>query len=191
MQLKKVKAATAREVCIDITLDDEAIALLGDATTPPEFLGQLIEAKHYQDAIRFLARALPGREAAWWACLSARHGVSDKTPANEIKVLELAEQWVFKPTEVNRHTAHDATESIESDNAVYWAGMAVFWSGGSMAPSDLPEVPVAPNMCSMAVSGGVILAGMTDDVDDSDQLYQLFLKQGIAIANGDNAKEVV
>ena len=191
MQLKKISAKTASEVCADITLDEEALALLSDTAAPSEFLGQLIEAKHYQDAIRFLARALPGREAAWWACVSARNGVGNQTPVTEIKLLELAEQWVFKPTDENRHTAHDATDSVESGTPVYWAGMSVFWSGGSMVPPDLPAVPVQPNLCSMAVSGAVILAGLTDDVDDSDQLYQFFLKQGVAIANGDNAKEVV
>ena len=191
MQLKKISAKTASEVCADITLDEEALALLSDTAAPSEFLGQLIEAKHYQDAIRFLARALPGREAAWWACLSARNGVGDQTPATEITLLELAEQWVFKPIDENRHTVHDATDTVESGTPVYWAGMAVFWSGGSMVNPDLPVVLVQPNMCSMAVSGGVILAGLRDDIDDSDQLYQLFLKQGVAIANGDNAKDVV
>ncbi len=191
MQLKKIKAVTASEVCADITLDDDALALLAEGMSPSEYLEQLTGADLLQDAIKFLARALPAREAAWWACLSARHGVSESTPDNEIKVLELAEQWVFKPTDESRHATHEATDTIESDTPVYWAGMSVFWSGGSMVPEDLPAMPAAENLCGMAVSGAVVLAGITDDIVESNNLYQLFIKQGIAVANGENAKAVV
>jgi hypothetical protein len=37
----------------------------------------------------------------------------------------------------------------------------------------------------------VMLAGLNDDVEESARRYELFLKQGIAIANGSNAKDVV
>ena len=191
MQLKKVNAVSASEVCADITLDEEALALLTDSMNPSEYLVQLTGAGLLQDAIKFLARALPPREAAWWACLSARHGVDEFTSENEVKLLELAEQWVFKPTDENRHATHEAVDIIESDTPVYWAGMSVFWSGGSIVPADLPEMPAAKNLCGMAVSGAVVLAGVTDDVVQSNRLYQLFLKQGIAVANGENAKAVV
>lgn len=191
MQLKKVSFATAREVCADTALSDEAMSLLNDGNTPPAYLEQLILGRHYQDAIRFLARALPTREAAWWACVSVRNGVDQSTAANDIKALELAEQWVFKPTDENRYKAHEAVESLANDSPIHWTGMAVLWSGGSMAPPDVPVVPTAPNMCGMAVSGAVMLAGLTDDAQESARLYELFLKQGIAIANGNNAKEVV
>lgn len=191
MQLKKVRFAKAMEVCADTALSDDAALLINESSTPPEYLDQLISAKHYQDAIKFLARALPSREAAWWACVSARSGVDAQTSANETKALELAEQWVFKPTDENRHLAHDAVGPLENDAPIHWVGMAVLWSGGSMAPPDVPDVPTAPNMCGMAVSGAVMLAGLSDEVEESDRRYELFLKQGIAIANGSNAKDVV
>lgn len=191
MELRKVNFATAAAVCADITLSDEAHELLDSTAKPPEFLQQLITAGHQQDAVRFLARALPARESAWWACLSARHGVGDATPAELVAALELAEKWVFKPTDENRYSAQHAAESLDNGSPVYWAAMSVFWSGGSMAPVDVPEVPVDANMCAMAVSGAVLLAGLSDDVDESSRRYQLFLKQGIAIANGDNARQVV
>lgn len=191
MQLKKVSFAKAMEVCADTALSDEAMLLMNESIAPPEYLEQLISAKHYQDAIKFLARALPSREAAWWACVSARNGVDEHTSANETKAIRLAEQWVFKPTDENRHKAHDAVGPLENDSPIHWVGMAVLWSGGSMAPPDVPNVPTAPNMCGMAVSGAVMLAGLSDEVEESAQRYELFLKRGIAIANGSNAKDVV
>lgn len=191
MQLKKIKASTAKEVSLDLTLDHESMQLIDDSMSPAEFLERLINARHHQDAIRFLARALPTREAAWWACVSARHGVNEQTAANDISALELAEKWVFKPTDENRHKAHEAVESLENDSPIHWSGMAVLWSGGSMAPPDAPNVPSASNMCGLAVSGAVMLAGLSDDVEEATRTYELFLKQGIAIANGDNAKDIV
>ena len=191
VQLKKVSFAKSKEVCADTALSDEAMLLINESSTPAEYLEQLISAKHHQDAIRFLARVLPGREAAWWACVTTRNEVNEQTSANEIKALELAEQWVFKPTDENRHKAHDAVESLENNSPIYWVGIAVLCSGGSIAPPDVPDVPTAPNMCGMAVSGAVVLAGLSDDIEESAQRYELFLRQGIAIANGSNAKEVV
>ena len=191
VQLNKVNFSRAVEVVADTAMSDEAMLLINESFSPSEYLDQLISAKQYQDAVRFLARALPSREAAWWACVSARNGVNDQTSANELNALELAEQWVFKPTDEHRHKAHDAVEYIENDSPIHWTGMAVLWSGGSMVPPDLPEVPAVPNMCGMAVSGAVLLAGISDDVEESDRRYELFLKQGVAIANGSNAKEIV
>ena len=48
-------------------LDDAAKALLDDKQTPRQFLQLLGKQQLYSDAVRFLAHALPKREAIWWA----------------------------------------------------------------------------------------------------------------------------
>ena len=190
MELKKVKYSSAVEVCADIELSEEATELLSGGQSPSAFLQLLLDGEMTQDAIRFLARSLPRREATWWACLSARQCIEDSTDKELIAALDLAEQWVYKPTDDLRYAAYQATEKIDKENPMYWAAMASFWSGGSMSPPDAPEVPPADHICSLAVSGAVSLAGLSDDVKESEKKYQLYFKQGVAIANGENAKDV-
>lgn len=190
MELKKVNYTWAEEICIDIQLSAEATEMLSSKQPPSAFLQQLLQENMTQDAIRFLARSLPRREATWWACLSARQIVDDSTAAENVTALDLAEQWVYKPNDDNRYAAYQAAENLQNENPMYWAAMAAFWSGGSMSPPDAPAVPPAEHICSLAVSGAVSLAGLSDDVKEAEKKYALFFKQGIAIANGENAKEV-
>ena len=68
----KVTAKTAAEVCKHFPLGEEAKKLLRDGQTPAQFLDVLIEKQQFPDAVRFLAHALPKREAVWWACLCSR-----------------------------------------------------------------------------------------------------------------------
>ena len=71
-ELAKVTAKTAAEVCKHFPLGEEAKKLLRDGLTPVQFLNMLIEKQQFPDAVRFLAHALPKREAVWWACLCSR-----------------------------------------------------------------------------------------------------------------------
>lgn len=190
MELKKIVVSKASDVCSDIELDPQAMKLLNGELSPGDFLEKLLELNHNYDAARFLARALPRREATWWACLSARHVASEETDPEHINVLTMAEEWVFKPTDDRRHAVNDAAQKLPSDSPIYWAAMATFWSGGSLAPSDISEVLPAEHLCGMAVSGAVALAAVTEDGQPDEERYELFFKQGVAIANGDNAKQI-
>ena len=109
MELKKVQATHASAVCSDIDLDDESLQLLTDQDSPGDYLDKLLSAGRYPDAARFLARALPHREAVWWACVCAQSGI-DGADSDQKTALSVAEAWVFKPTEENRQSALAAAE---------------------------------------------------------------------------------
>src|SRR5207253_4538771 len=78
--LAKVTAKTAAEVCKHFPLGDDAKKLLRDTLTPKQFLDLLLEKQQFPDAARFLAHALPKREAVWWACLGARQAYGSAAP---------------------------------------------------------------------------------------------------------------
>src|SRR2546423_1326844 len=65
-------ARPAAEVAAAVSLSDNARALLPPALTARQFLDALAAAPLPDDAIRFLAAALPKREAVWWGVLCAR-----------------------------------------------------------------------------------------------------------------------
>ena len=190
MDLKKILSKKASQVAADIELSEEAVQLLNDDISPADYLKSLIDAVLINDAILFLARAMPRREATWWACLSARYSVSDSTSPQDVKALELVERWVFKPTDENRYAAHEAAEAVSNESPVYWSGMASFWSGGSLSAPGVAAIEPAENICSLAVAGAVTLAGLSDDPAQTSASYDLLVRQGLAIANGENAREV-
>ena len=181
---KKVAADRASAVCQDIEVDEAARALLAPELAPAAYLRLLIDAAHYMDAVRFLARALPKREATWWACLCARSTLGENPAPEMVRALELAEQWVHKPTEEQRRLTFPAAQAGQFGHPASWAAMAAFWSGGSLAPPDVPVVPPAENLTAKAVAGAVMLAAVLTEPEKSETKYRLFLEQGIDIACG-------
>ncbi|MGJ0486961.1 MAG: DUF6931 family protein [Methylomicrobium sp.] len=151
-------------------------------------MNTLLEQQLYSDAIRFLARALPKREATWWACICARGIMTQDTPPAMRAALEAAEQWVYKPTEANRRLADAAARATSFDGPAAWAAMAAFWSEGSMAPEDAPAVPPADNLTGKAVAGAVMLAAVMEQPEKAQDKYRFFLEQGVDIANGGNGR---
>jgi hypothetical protein len=188
--LTKINQKNATAICQGLELDEQAAALLQDNPTPALFMQQLIEQRLYPDAVRFLAHALPKREATWWACLCARNSVTDKTPANEIKAIELAEAWVYKPTEENRKLTMPAAEAAGFKTSASWAAVAAFWSGDNISPVPQAIVPPDAKLFAKAVVGAVMLAAAQGEAKKVNNNYQLFLQQGINIAGGGDGRAV-
>jgi len=184
----KIPAASAASLCRDIDLDEAARRLLSPEMSPAHFLRLLMENALYPDAVKFLARALPKRESTWWACLCARSALSADPAAEALKPLELAERWVYKPSDEHRRSAFAAAEAHQFQSPGSWAAMAAFWSGGSMAPPDAPAVPPADNLTGKAVAGAVILAAVQSEPEKALEKYRRFLSQGIDIACGGNGR---
>lgn len=188
MQLKKIDCTRAVIICQDIELDDKARSLLVDEITPQAFLAQLLDLQLYTDAVRFLARALPKREATWWACICTRHVIQQGDSSAMSDVLETAEKWAYEPTEEYRRAAHAAALSTRFDHPACWAAMAAFWSEGSMAPPNVPVVPPADNLTGKAVAGAIMLAAVQNNPDKAMETYRTFIRQGIDIAEGGNGR---
>ena len=186
--LTKVLAPKVSLICQDIELGPEATLCLQADPEPVVFLNALLEQNLYIDAVRFMARALPKREAVWWACLCAHSTVNEHSPPALLNALRVAEAWVYQPSETNRREADTAAHAANFDNAVAWAAIAAFWSEGSMVAEHLPAVPAADNLAAKAVAGAVMLAAVQQPADKIQARYQFFVQQAIDIANGGNGQ---
>jgi hypothetical protein len=190
LNLIKIKQPNAIAICQDYELEDQAITLLRDNPTTVGYLKQLVEQELYPDAVRFLAHALPKREATWWACLSARNAITNKTSALEVKAIELAEAWVYKPDEENRKTTLPAAEAAKFNNPASWAAIAAFWSGDNISPIPDAVIPPHEKLYAKAVVGAVMLAATNGNAQKINENYQLFLHQGLNIACGGDGRTV-
>jgi hypothetical protein len=179
----KIKATTAQEICAGFPLSEQGQPHLKPEIAPLPFLEALIANGAYADAVQFLSRALPKREAVWWCCVCVRDiGIDPKQPKLAAG-LEAAEGWVYRPTEDNRRKAEKAANAVEGAHPARWAAMAAFWSGGSLGPPGAPETKPGEDFTAKAVAGAVMMAAALDPME-TDARNKRFLDYGRDIANG-------
>src|SRR5262245_61787247 len=92
-----IEAKTAAEICKKVDLGDDAKALLRDDLTPRQFLTLLAQKEQFPDGARFVASALPKREAVWWACQCARLVLDPEAPEAQRAAIDGAEAWAADP----------------------------------------------------------------------------------------------
>ena len=182
--LTKVSAKTAAEICARFELGEQAKKLPQTGLAPSAFLEKLVSERHFPDAIRFLAFALPKREAIWWAARCARAVAGTSLPAEQQAALQVAERWCLAPSEELRRAAMVASEKAQLKSPAGCAALAVFFSGGSLAPPDVPAVPPAEDLTARTVVGAVLMAAVVSEPEKAEQKYQRFVDQGVALASG-------
>jgi hypothetical protein len=175
---------TTRELCTIAELDEPAMKLLGAADPPQRvFVAQLVEHKLFSDAARFIAFALPRREAVWWAWVCARKAAGGDPPPKVKTALEATEKWIVQPNEANRRAAMAAAEALGIGTPAGCAGLAAFMSTGSIAPPDTPAVPPPEHMTATAVSAGVTLSAVVVEPEKAPEKYADYIRMGLEVAD--------
>jgi hypothetical protein len=172
------------EVLARIELDPAVRPLLDGVATVAEALAILEERDQPMTAVRVLGQALPPREAVWWACVSARAAPDPAATPEDLAALQAADAWVRRPSDENRRAAMAAAEAAGTRSPEAWAAVAAFWSGGSLGPPNVPEMPPAPHMCGVAVASSVILAAVRNDPSKAGERYARFIASARDIAQG-------
>ncbi|HTP34812.1 MAG TPA: hypothetical protein VMJ75_21695 [Candidatus Acidoferrales bacterium] len=173
---------TAAQICSVAGLGKEALALLKEDHTPPAYMALLIEKGRFKDAIRFLAHAMPKREAVWWAWVCARRSAGTDVPPNIKASLDATEKWIAQPTDEHRRAAMAAAESADLGTPAGAAGAAAFFSSGSIAPADAAPVPPGPFLTAKSVSASVLVAALSGEPEQAADNFRAFLNQGLDVA---------
>lgn len=184
--LARIPAATSAEVCQHFRLGREAAALQRDDQTPGQFLDLLTTRGLFKDATRFLAHALPKREAVWWAVLCVREVVGPAPPEPIEAGLRAAEAWVKDASETNRRAARAAAKVAGLSSPAGLTASAAFQSGGSLGPPDGPVILPSENATARAVANAVTLAALQDPPEKASERLQSFLTRGVEVATGAN-----
>jgi hypothetical protein len=174
-------ATTLRDLCERAKLEEDAKALLKNEHTPRQFLELLIGRELFLDAIRFLAFALPKREAVGWGCLCVRHSLETEDASKISETHVAVERWVSNPDEENRRAAKVAVDKEGSESPSAFLALAAFFSGGSMVPANLEPVAPPDQMTPQFVAGAVMISAVKSHPEKAPEKYRVFLQKGMAL----------
>ncbi len=191
-ELIRIPANDAASICVAAGLDAEANALLLAEDTPRTFLERLLQRDRDEDALAFLAYALPKREVIWWACVVFRHQLEGHANRQDERALQIAEAWVYGPDQ----ELCDAAGHVAEDNAyrtpTALIAASVYWAGDSLAPPDCPKVPPGQDLTHKGVLSAITLTliAMPNDAN-RDHFKGRLLSTGIKIAQGATSKTIL
>lgn len=182
--LAAVEVETAAEICDKCSLREEAVELLEDGMTPSGFLAALMGEELYPDAIKFLAQALPKRQAIIWARDCARNAAGAQPRDLEKACLDAIDRWLASPEEDTRRAAMDLADEAEYATAAAATAAAAGWTEGSMGPAEYDDVPPPENLTGTMVSTAVLLAVAVVDPQEARETQAQLLQKGIDLAAG-------
>ena len=182
-KLVKIAGKAAADVCRGIEMSPDGMAAIAGQSEAEACLRALVARECWADAAKFLAHALPKREAVWWGILVARSQLGEPAPPEAVTILAAAERWVRQPTDEHRRALFELAQPNLGDPAGF-VGMAAFMSGGSLAPPGVQEVPPAEHLTGAMIGGAVMLAALAPDPATAASKYRGFLDKGMEIARG-------
>ncbi len=162
-------------------LSEEAMGLLSPEIAPADYVALLMSKKLYADAVRFVAHALPKREAVWWGWISAKKAAGADPPPKIKASLEATEKWIAQPDDEVGRAAMAAAKEAQTTTAAGCAGIAAFFSGSSLGPAHIPPIPPGEFLTAKAVSGAVIYAAVGKDPANAPDRFKTFVAQGIEV----------
>jgi hypothetical protein len=169
-------------VCAEAELEEDALTLLEEADGVPAFLETLCEEDRYEEAIAFLAQALPPREAVGWAWVCAREAVGEDAPPSVQESLEATRAWIQEPSDAIRRAAFNAADEAGMATPAGCAGLAAFFSGDSLAPADSEPAPPPEGLSGRTVAGCVHVSAAWGEPEDVAARYEDFMRRGLELA---------
>ena len=153
----RVKWSEARQVLRQA--GDQPDPAVVPQVAPREWFERLRGEGRDYEAAQFLGLALPRYETVAWAARAVRdlRDPEDRS-SPEAEALKAALLWVSDPTEQRRRAAAAAAEKARSDSPERLTALAVFASGGSMAPAEYDPVPAPRELAGLLAGGAVCMA---------------------------------
>lgn len=183
--LPKLRFSHAAQLCRILPPGEEVEALLVPGMTVADFFSALANARQWVDSLRYLAVALPRREAVWWACACRRTFLPDTLPDGDAAAWAAAEAWVYDPSESLRLACYEPAQALNFETAGAYAALGAFWSGGSLAPPDVSlVVPPGDGLTGSAVGASVILCCVPGEAKSISDRHRAAFGVGTDIANG-------
>lgn len=177
-----VEWSRARQITNAMGIRDKNPEAPAAAVTPPQHFAALVAGGKHADAIGFLAHALPRYEAVQWATrVMAALKPNSERDIEEVRAFDLAHQWLRDPGEPLRRACQAQVARMEDPSPEKFLLQAIFMSGGSITPEDLPPVHPAPDITAKMAGAAILLTAlnrpdssvaMTQALEDGEKLAQ-------------------
>jgi hypothetical protein len=138
----------------------------------------LVEARRYNEAVDYIAQALPRYQAVVWAGRTLNDLADPDAPRPP--ALKAVLLWMQDPTDARRRAAFEAANQEGVGDAEKLAAFSVFFSGGSISPEGQPPV-AAPPAVAGRFAAAAVKVGVHDGADFEGR-YKLALRHGEALA---------
>ncbi len=176
---RTVRWTQARQVAR--LLDEDAVAP-ADGVPPSTWFASLQGDGRLEEAAEFLGAALPRFESVAWAARAVTAMRGEALTPGDSRAAQAVRAWIDTPDDERRRAAHAASATAGGSSPERLLGLAVFMSGGSIAPADLDAVNPQPDICGRMAAAAVIAAAHTT-VDPAAALTQA-LAAGETLARG-------
>lgn len=171
--------ADAPALCEKLSLSPAAVALAKPGMSAASFAEALTQSKQFADALRVVAFTLPKPRAVVWGSQMIRSIPEAQWRPVDEAAIKAAEEWAHEPSESLRRAAQSAADGTKMQTAAGWLAMAAFWSGGSLAPADLPPVPPGESLTCQAITGALLLVAAVAPVSKMSSRFEAFLRAGL------------
>ncbi len=129
------------EIADYIGLSKESIELAKTSTEPKRFGIVLEQSSKLQDALRWYAHTMSKPQAVQWACACVEEMMESENDPLQLAAYRAAMRWGREPNDANREDAKQIAEAAKHGGVGGVLAASAGWSGGSLGPSDVPEIP--------------------------------------------------
>src|SRR5689334_16023496 len=174
---------TIAELCDRAELGEEARALAAPDAGVRAYVEQLAAGGRLRDAAAALAQLMPKKAAIAWGLESVRKvpdAVKKPEAADAIKAVE---NWLADADDEKRRAALGAAERAGIGTPAGCLGLAVFLSGGSIAPPDTPVAPEAEPHLSAKMTAAALSLAVALDPQHELQHLRAFVDRGFERAH--------
>jgi hypothetical protein len=179
---------TTSELAKIAKLGEEAQALLRDDLGFSKYLALLSEKALYKDAVKFYAHGMPVKVAIKWGQACARDLRAPDQEAKTKPSLDVTEAWLQKPDDKLRWEAKAVADKSGMETAADCVAMAVFFSGGSIAPDKAPAVAPPAYAANKLIAGAIQMAVLSHQPEKAAERYQKALELGRAQVQAEGAQ---
>ena len=169
------------ELCERVDLEKKSIEILEPEYSIADFIQALNEQSQSLDAIRLLSAWMVPKKSIFWAWKCVKELSAHELSEDEVDALNAVSTWLSESTDENRRKAKLLAEKADFATAASWVAAAVFWSGGSIADPDMPEVPVDETLLGKAVATTMLMLATKGDPLQIPNQYQSIIREGWAI----------
>lgn len=170
-------------ICAVLEFHDEITTQAAHTSSADELIDELAKQDKFLDALRLRAYLLSKRQAVWWGCLCMRDELNAPLRPPQSEAVRAAAIWVGNPDEDNRRRAEQRAAAAKYSGPGAALALSAFWSGGSIAPPEIPEVLPDDRLTSQGVASALIAAAYFGDPTKANPRLHAFLEKGKAIAH--------